>query len=103
MISKHYKSERSKRENFIRNYFHGNGKVVESFIVDKGHRGGIERHDLTNKGIVIVRNAISNKLITKLIARPGQIKKYYKKTGRKPPKHLLKLAYKHQNLKYNYR
>lgn len=101
MVSKHYKSQRYKREKFIDRHLNGDGKVIDSFIVDKGHKNGLERHDITENGIIIVYNAKSNKLITKLIARRGQIQKYYYNSGREPPLWLLNLCQWHEDLKYN--
>lgn len=101
MVSQHYRKDRKERERFIRDYLHGHGRVIDKFIVDKGHMKGIERHELTSKGVVLVRNAITNKLITKLIASPRQVKRYYEKVGKKPPRYLLNLAYKHQSLRWN--
>lgn len=100
-ISKHYKSQRRKREKFINKYLNGDGKVIDSFIVDKGHSMGLERHDITENGIVLIYNAASGKLVSKLIARPHQIKRYYKNSGREPPQWLLDLCSWHQSLHYN--
>lgn len=99
--SNHYKNKRYKREKFINKYLYGDGNVIDSFVVDKGHKDGLERHDVTDTGLIIVYNLNSKKLVTKLIARPKQIKRYYQDTGRKPPKWLLDLCYWHNTLHYN--
>lgn len=104
MVSKHYKDKRCDREKFIEEYLGGDGKVIDSFVVNKGHRNGLERHDITDNGIIIVYNAESQKLVSKLIARPNQIRRYYKSTGRAPPpeyESILELAKQHQILGYN--
>lgn len=104
MVSKHYKSQRNEREKFIEERLGGDGKVIDSFVVDKGHVGGEEIHCVTDNGIIIVYNATSKKLVSKLIARPQQIRRYYQNTGRRPPKkykRVLKLAKQHQILGYN--
>ena len=101
MVSGHYKRSRYKREKFINKHLHGDGKVIDSFIVDKGHINGLERHDITDNGLIIVYNAESNKLVTKLIARPQQVQRYYNDTGRNPPSWLLRLAEWHESLNYN--
>lgn len=101
MVSKHYKGKRNKREEFIDKYLNGDGKIIDSFIVDKGHKDGLEKHCITENGIIVIYNAVSNKLITKLVARPNQIKRYYKNSGREPPRWLLDLCYWHQSLNYN--
>jgi hypothetical protein len=99
--SNHYKNKRYRREKFINKYLYGDGNVIDSFVVDKGHKDGLERHDVTDTGLIIVYNLKSKKLVTKLIARPKQIKRYYQDTGRKPPKWLLDLCYWHNTLHYN--
>lgn len=101
MVSKHYKSKRYKREKFIDRYLNGDGKVIDSFIVDKGHTMGLERHDITDNGIIIIYNAESNRLVTKLIARSSQIQRYYHNSDREPPLWLLNLCRWHESLNYN--
>lgn len=101
MVSKHYKSKRYKREKFINRYLNGDGRVIDSFIVDKGHKNGLERHDITENGIIVIYNAESNRLVTKLIARSGQIQRYYRNSGREPPLWLLDLCKWHEDLNYN--
>lgn len=104
MVSKHYNDNRYAREKFIEERLGGDGKVIDSFIVDKGHKNGLERHDITDNGIIIIYNAQTHKLITKKIARPFQIKRYYQFTGRRYPKgyrRALALAETHKTLGYN--
>ena len=101
MVSQHYKKKRYKREKLIKKYLNGDGKVIDSFVVDKGHKKGLERHDITENGIILIYNATSNKLVSKLIARPAQIKRYYKNSGREPPQWLLDLCTWHESLHYN--
>lgn len=101
MVSKHYQGQRSEREKFIDEHFN-NDYIVDEFVVDKGHPHGAERHCITNDGIIIVYNLHSGKLVTKLIARVGQIKRYYYNSGREPPSYLIDLARQHESLGYNY-
>ena len=100
-ISKHYRRQRRKREKFINKFLNGDGKVIDSFVVDKGHKNGLERHDITENGIILIYNEASGKLVSKLIARPQQIKRYYANSEREPPSWLLDLCYWHQSLNYN--
>ena len=102
MVSKHYQSQRNEREKFINEYLGGDGKVIDSFIIDKGHKNGLERHNITDNGIIIIYNLRTNKLISKLIARENQIKRYYYKSGREPPSYLIDLARQHESLGYNH-
>lgn len=97
MTSTHYKNYRYIREQKIRNI--GEGKMYAEFFVDRGHKDGAERHVLTTTGIIVVYNALTNRLVTKLIARPGQIRRYYPSGG--APVDILNLAYKHQLEKMN--
>lgn len=101
MISKHYQGKRNKREKFINKHLNGDGKVIDSFIVNKGHKDGLEKHCLTENGIIVIYNLHTNKLITKLVARRNQIKRYYYNSGREPPKWLLELCDWHESLGYN--
>lgn len=101
MISQHYKTQRCERENFIKECLNGDGKVIDSFIVDKGHKNGDEIHCVTDNGIIIVYNKNNNRLVTKLITRSGQIKRLYKENGKDPPKYILRLAKQHEGLGYN--
>lgn len=97
MTSTHYKNYRYIREKKIRNI--GEGKTYAEFFVDRGHKDGAERHVLTTTGIIVVYNALTNRLVTKLIARPGQIRRYYPDGG--APVDILNLAYQHQMEKMN--
>ena len=102
MVSKHYQGQRSERERFIDEHLGGDGKVIDSFIVNKGHPHGLERHCVTENGIIIIYNARTHKLITKKIARPLQITKLYMTQNKSPPKWLLDLAQRHTNMRMNY-
>ena len=99
MLSVHYINDRQARESLIREI--GQGRIVDTFIVDKGHPNGAERHEVSTTGIVVIYNARTNKLITKLIARPNQIRRYYEAEGRVAPEDILQIAYEHQQKKYN--
>jgi hypothetical protein len=101
MVSKHYKKQRYKREQLIKKHCNGDGNIIDEFIVDKGHVKGLERHCITDTGIIIIYNVNSGKLVSKLIARPNQIKRYYFGTGREPPMSLIRLAEWHESLNYN--
>ena len=98
--SVHYNTERQGRDLFI-NDFIGVGKIVDSFIVDRGHPGGAEIHSVTDTAIIIIHNQKTNKLITELIARPEQIRRLYRSAGKTPPKKIIELAYKHNRDRYN--
>ena len=103
MTSNHYDKQRYKRQRLIDKYINGDGNVIDSFVVDKGHKDGVEIHSVTDTGLVVIHNKDSGKLVTKLIARPEQIKRYYKGCEKQPPKWLIDLAEWHKNLGYNRR
>jgi len=96
--SKHYLTDRAKREALIKTI--GEGNVVATFTVDKHHRNGPELHSITDTGIIIIRNKRTKKMITKLIARPAQIRRYFKTLPAELDK-VIALAQEHTNLGYN--
>lgn len=90
MTSEHYNQDRDWREYLISTVI-GEGNIVDSFVVDKGHRNGPEIHSVTDTGIIIIYNKKSGKMVTKLIARPGQVIRYYKNEGKRFHGKLLRL------------
>ena len=100
MTSNHYSKKRNRREMII-NKCIGDGNVIDVFEVDRGHRDGTELHSITDTGLIIIYNKRTSKLITKLIARPNQIARYYKNANKQPPDWLLQLAQHHKELGYN--
>lgn len=95
MTTRHYTADRSAREQFIQSI--GEGKVILKKVVDKGHPNGAEIHCITDNGIIIVYNERTKRLVTKLIARPAQLQRYFKVV----PKELYAKACEHQRLGYN--
>lgn len=91
----HFTNDRNERINYIINEI-GVGTIIDSFIVDKGHKNGEEIHSITTTGIIIIQNLRTKKLVTMLIARPQQIRRYYEAEGRKAPLQIVELARKHQ-------
>ena len=98
MTSKHYNKDRIEREKLIKKI--GIGKEVATFRVDRHHINGAELHTITSTGIIIIRNERTNKMVTKLIARPAQISRYFDEET-KEVKEIIKIARKHQELGYN--
>ncbi len=97
MTSLHFTRDRQDRETLIKEI--GSGKVVKRVVVDRGHRNGPEIHEITDNAIVNIYNQRTRKLITKLIARPNQIRRYYEEG--KAPKEILDKAYEHMKKGYN--
>ena len=98
MYSKHYVSDRIEREKLIQKI--GVGIALDTIRVDRNHKNGAELHTITSTGIIIIRNERTNKIVTKLIARPGQIKRYYDKVPKIMEK-VIQIARVHQELEYN--
>lgn len=98
MTSKHYTKDRQIREAIIRQI--GLGEEVITKEVDRGHPNGAELHTVTTTGIIIIRNKRTNKMITKLIARPSQISRYFD-TETKEVRELKRIAQMHKELGYN--
>ena len=97
MESKHWTQERTGRNALIN--LVGEGRVFARFEVDRGHRNGPEVHTITANAIIIITNKATGKLITKLVARPEQIKRYYK--NGQAPQSLIWAARKNLEKGYN--
>lgn len=98
MTSRHYNMDRIKREEIIRKI--GMGEEIKTVRVDRHHRNGAELHTITSTGIIVIRNENTHKMVTKLIARPNQIKRYFEEETEEVKK-VIKLAREHQRLGYN--
>lgn len=92
MVSNHYTYQRQAREQAIQKI--GYGKPYATFIVDRHHPHGLERHVISTTGIIEVYAVRTNDLITKLIARPAQIRRYFK--DGEAPEDIIELARRHQ-------
>lgn len=98
MTSRHYNKDRIEREKLIKKI--GMGKEVATFRIDRHHINGAELHTITSTGIIVIRNENTNKMITKLIARPNQIKRYFTEDT-KEVRRLVAIAREHQIKGYN--
>ena len=97
MNSRHYTKDRQLRESIINQI--GTGNVIKEVEVDRGHRNGPEIHKITDTGLILIYNKENKKLITKLIARVGQINRYY--PNEKPPEKVIQLARYHFEIGWN--
>ena len=98
-MSLHYDMERKERDKLIQEI--GEGVVVKRVIVDRHHRNGPEIHEISSTGIITIYNKRTKKMITKLIARVGQIERYYN-PWEHIPNELFKNALEHQRKGYNF-
>lgn len=74
----------------------GLGKPQLSFECNTGHPNGNEIHTITDKGNIVIQNAATRRIVTTLIARPGQIARYFDLTGEKKPDNYEDLIYQAQ-------
>ena len=74
MDTKHFAQDRQVRDNLIKNVIGDTNNVLCVNVLDRGHRNGAERFELTDKGILKVYNVNTNRHITDLVARVPQIK-----------------------------
>ena len=83
LSTRHWNNDRSQRSQRYRSEAKGNG--VYSFIVNTGHPNGFEVHTITDKAFIIIQNEQTERLITILAARPGQIKRYWRRRNQRLP------------------
>lgn len=100
--TQHYSSERMQRKSKVIELIGGYGTPLYSFIVDTMHPNGNEIHTITDKGIIIIQNEHTKKLITILIARGQQIKRYFNNIIPIEVFKIINLAEEHQLKGYNY-
>lgn len=91
---------RDDRVEFIKNEL-GGGKTLKTFYWDRHHPNGPEIHTITDTEVIVIKNYYTKKLVTVLIARPGQIKRYYDKCGQVPPQELMDIAKLHMEKGYH--
>ena len=96
----HYREERQQRETLIRTQV-SIGKTIQTVLWDRGHKHGPELHHVTNTGVIIIENAYSHRIVTKYVARPGQIERLYDMAGAIAPRWLIQKAIEHQRRGYN--
>lgn len=100
MNSRHYSRDRQAREAIIEQI--GMGEVIKSVRVDRGHREGPEIHKITSTGLILIYNERKGAgfLVTKLIARPAQITRYFGQ-NEVVPAEVLDLARQHARNRWN--
>lgn len=98
MNSKHWTEDRKERNELIKKI--GKGEIVKTVEVDRNHPNGPEIHEISSTGIITIYNKRTHIMITQLIARPGQIRRYYN-NEKEIPKELIEIALKHQKMAFN--
>lgn len=101
MCTEHLQLDRKDRILFIKQKI-GLGKTVDSFYWNRNHKNGPEIHFISSTGIITIINAKTYKVITCLIARPAQIRRYYEANNLTPPAAVIQIAQEHERLGYNY-
>ncbi len=97
MTSNHWTRDRKERDQIIERI--GDGRIIRKVVIDKHHPNGPEVHVLSNTGIITIFNQKTNKMITKLIARPGQLNRFY--ANNTAPKWLVNITREHQRMGLN--
>ena len=62
--TKHFTEERQSRESLIENVIKDTNNVICTNVLDRGHRNGAERFELTDKAIIKTYNNRTNRHIT---------------------------------------
>jgi len=86
--TKHFANDMASRQYIIENIIGGPGNVVLTNVIDRGHPNGPERFELTDNGIIYVYNDWTDKQITILFARIGQLYSRFGGLFEKLPKEL---------------
>ena len=79
------------------------GEFLGGFIVNTGHKDGLEVHIIDNLGYIHIFNKQSKRYITVLSGRPSQIKLYYRALNLKIPDNIhkaVRISFE-RNKKYN--
>ena len=100
--SSHLAHDRAYRKHFINKHELYNRNIINVFCVNKGHKNGIELHVIYRSGIIKIINPINRRIVTYLIARQHQIKRYYELTNIKlKNSKVLEIAYENYLRGYN--
>jgi len=96
MTSRHWREDRQRRSHIIAQI--GMGQIIKEVTVDRGHKNGPEVHKVTSTGLVLVYNKRTGIMVTILIARPNQIKRYFDEN--EAPQEVINLAIEHTKAGY---
>lgn len=76
----HWRYDRQERHNKIMTNI-GDGKLIQAFLVDTGHTNGMEVHNVFDNGVVLIQNYRTNLVVTEIVARAPQIRRYWEGVG----------------------
>jgi hypothetical protein len=93
--SLHYQKDRKHREEIIQSIGYGN--TIKTTRIDRGDPRGAEIHELSDTGIIHIYTEKTHMLITRFIATPNQVKRYYT-INEIVPQFLIALAIAHKPL-----
>lgn len=103
--TRHFSEDRQVRDKLIKEVIGDTNNVICVNVLDRGHRDGEERFELTDKAIIKVYNHRTNRHITDMVARPKQIydrlRNAFNSLDQDTKDKILKLAREHQRLGYN--
>lgn len=88
-VSRHYTEDRTERQMVIDCI--GEGTVVYTTLQYDEQRGRTYRYEITDNAILIVKDERNTKIITKMIARPSRIRRYWADA----PQEIIMIAVKH--------
>ena len=96
----HWQNDNPNRKNYVQSQ--KSSTPLRAFVVDKGHKNGAEVHVVHDNATIYIFNRRTHRKITVLVARPGQIRRYWNK-GWVPAdiKPLLNLAFENQKQELN--
>lgn len=99
--SAHFKYERYERKKTIEMVL-GQGKCLTSFVVDKAHKNGNTIDYILDNGVVVIVNEKSKKLVTTIVPRLPQLRRYFK-DGFIPQQYssLIKIAIHNERMGYH--
>lgn len=100
----HFSEDRKDRFESIKSKL-GRGSIIAEFIVDRGHKNGLERHIIYSNGSILMVNENSRDVITIIVPRQPQIIRYWRGLGMRVPREfefLLSLARYNEMKGYNY-
>lgn len=102
-LTLHFSLDRRVRHTNIVSHI-GEGTYIATFVCDTNHPNGNELHSIFDNGIILVQNERTKKIVTEMVARPNQIKRYWTLADNEFPikyKYILAKCREHEQKGYN--